>query len=277
MRIINNKYAKNIEYNNNSNTCVLIFHGFASTPYDMKNLAKTMSEQGYDVYVPLLPYHGQTYLQLLEFNLTEIFEWGKEKIAQKRSEYKTLIIIGVSIGSAMMYVSEISDPSADILIGLSTGGVFSFGLRLFSFISRVIKIKFLPYSPIKDLELKYLDQGFLNWKKTNFEKMPMNLFVQAVRRSKYLNRKAKQITKPLLIINGSKDPATSKKATPYFINDAQNKIKLGVTVKGAGHLLLNTKYHEIVTEEILNFIAKCQNLKPITKTNQFKTIKLNVK
>ena len=272
---MNNLYAKDLDFKNNSNDCIIIFHGFASTPYDMKNLANSLSEKGYDVYVPLLPYHGINYENLTKLDLEEAFKWGQNIIVDKRNRYEKLFLIGVSIGSAIMYVSEITNPSADVLIGLSTGGVFSWVLKFFSLISRIIKVKYLPYTPNEDLEIKYLDEEYLTWKRKNFPKMPMDLFVQSVRISKTLNKEANKIRKPLLIINGSKDPVTSKKATSYYIKKAQNEKKLGIKIVGGKHQLLNTKYHDLVVKQILDFLYNIKFEIDPKDENFVKTIQLN--
>ncbi|MCE7742325.1 MAG: hypothetical protein GOP50_07670 [Candidatus Heimdallarchaeota archaeon] len=252
---MSNKYAKDLEYKNSSDTCVLIFHGFTGTTLDMKNLAEHLVEEQYDVYVPLLPNHGVDFEHLAEINLEEFFAWGQKIIEEKRGKYSKLILIGISIGAALTYVSEVTKPMADAFIGISTTGIFSIGMKIFTFISRFIRIRFVPYNPLDDFSEEYFDDEYLLWKEENFSKMPMDVFVNAVRQSKNFKQHASKIATPLLIINGSEDPSSSRRSLSYYIKKASSRIKKGVIVKGGRHVIMNSKFHEQIITEIKDFIA----------------------
>ncbi|MHA1198325.1 MAG: alpha/beta hydrolase [Candidatus Heimdallarchaeaceae archaeon] len=251
---MSNMYAKDLEYNNNSDTCILIFHGFTGAPLDMKDLAEQLAEEGYDIFVPLLPFHGIDFEHLSNLKLNDFFAWGQNLIETKRKEYSKLVVIGVSIGAALTYVSEVKKPIADIFIGISSTGVFSLGLKIFTFISRFIRIKYLPYNPLEDFDEKYFDKEYLRWKEEYFAKMPMDVFVEAVKQSKNFKHEANKIIAPLLIINGSKDPTSSRRSLTHFVKEAKSKAKKGVIIKGGRHVIVNSKYHEQIVTEIKEFI-----------------------
>jgi len=253
--VLENKYAQNLEFHNDSPVCILIFHGLSATPFDMKHLAESLSKQGFDVFVPIIPYHGISFDHLLQLkDTTELYEWGKALIFQKKQEYDKLIVLGFSLGAGMIFVAETSNPTADAYIGISTGGIFSWMLRLFSFVYRFIKIKSIPFSLPSDYDKSLVDNDYLEWKMENMNKMPMSILVHAVRQSKQLKKIVKKLVTPVLIINGVKDLTTSKKATTYVIKNASSKIRKGFLVKGGGHMLLNTGFFDIIFEEITIFI-----------------------
>ena len=255
MVFLENKYAQNLEFINDSPVCILIFHGLSATPFDMKHLAESLSKQGYDVFVPIIPYHGISFDNLLELkDPTELYEWGKALIFQKKQEYDKLIVLGFSLGAGMTFVAETSKPTADAYIGISTGGIFSWMLRLFSFVYRFIKIKSIPFSLPSDYDKTLVDEEYLEWKMENMNKMPMSVLVHAVRHSKHLKKVVKKLVTPVLIINGVKDLTTSKKATTYVVKNASSKIRKGFLVKGGGHLLLSTGFFDIIFKEIMTFI-----------------------
>ena len=249
------KYAQNLEFYNDSTVCILIFHGLSATPFDMKYLAESFSKRGYDVFVPIIPYHGMSFDHLLQLkDPTELYEWGKELIFQKKQEYDKLIVLGFSLGAGMTFVAETSKPTADAYIGISTGGIFSWMLRLFSFVYRFIKIKSIPFSLPSNYDKSLIDNDYLEWKMEHMNKMPMSVLVHAVRHSKHLKKVVKKLVTPVLIINGVKDLTTSKKATTYVVKNASSKIRKGFLVKDGGHLLLNTEFYDIIFEEIITFI-----------------------
>ncbi len=255
MVVLEYKYAQNLELNNDSPICILIFHGLSGTPFEMKHLAESFSKRGYDVFVPIIPYHGMSFDHLLQLNdPTELYEWGKELIFQKKQEYDKLIVLGFSLGAGMTFVAETSNPTADAYIGISTGGIFSWMLRLFSFVYRFIKIKSIPFSLPSNYDKSLVDNDYLEWKMENMNRMPMSVLVHAVRQSKHLKKVVKKLVTPVLIINGVNDLTTSKKATTYVVKNASSKIRKGFLVKDGGHLLLNTGFFEIIFEEIITFI-----------------------
>ena len=257
MILLDYPFATNLEYKNNSAVCILIFHGLASTPFEMQHLAESLSKKGYDVFAPIIPYHGTTYERLLQLeDPTELYEWGKELISKKKQEYEKLIVIGFSLGAGITYFSETSKPTADAYIGISTGGIFSWMLRLFSIIYRFIKIRSIPFSLASDYDRSLVDEDYLQWKLENMNKMPMSILVHAVRQSKQMKRSIKNLVTPFLIINGVKDLATSKKATTYLVKNASSKIRMGYLVKGGGHMILNTRFFDIIFEEITDFINR---------------------
>jgi esterase/lipase len=249
------KYARDLEYKNKSPVCILILHGLAGTPFEMKSLAERLSNEGYDVFVPIIPYHGKTIEHLLELqDPTEIYEWGKQLIHKKKQEYEKLIVIGFSLGAGITFVAETSSPTADAYIGISTGGMFSWMLKLFSFVYRFIKIKAIPFSISKSYNRNLVDKAYLDWKLKNMNKMPMNPLVHAVKQTRNLKKDVKKLVTPFLIINGTKDLATSKKVTSFMVQNASSKIKQGIIVKGGEHMLVNTSFFKRLLKEILEFI-----------------------
>ena len=45
-------------YDINSSKSVLLLHGFGANPYSLRELGELLSNNGYNVYAPLLPGHG---------------------------------------------------------------------------------------------------------------------------------------------------------------------------------------------------------------------------
>ncbi|MCK4844588.1 MAG: hypothetical protein KAS95_02840, partial [Candidatus Heimdallarchaeota archaeon] len=95
----NNVFSRNIEYKSDSSTCVLIFHGLSSTPYDMQEMAEEIHQLGVSVLVPLLPYHGINYQEINGIDDSEaVYRWGFDLIEALKQEFEKLLIIGFSYG-----------------------------------------------------------------------------------------------------------------------------------------------------------------------------------
>ena len=93
--------AKPITYKADHQRCVLMVHGFPSTPSMYSYSAKRIHESGFDVYVPLLPGFGTDPKDLENTTFAQWFEYLCRTYEVLRSEYKTMHVIGTSMGGAM--------------------------------------------------------------------------------------------------------------------------------------------------------------------------------
>ena len=97
---------------------VLLVHGFGDTPQTLQYLATHLHAQGWGVRAPLLPGHGRT---LDEFAATRADEWidcAREELALLRARYKTVAIVGLSMGGsiATILAAEARDIRALVLL-----------------------------------------------------------------------------------------------------------------------------------------------------------------
>ena len=78
-----------------------LIHGFSSSTYEVKKLAKHLSQKGYQVRADNLPGHGTT---IEDCNSTKYYEWlnAVEKgVAEMYSACDKVIVIGVSMGGVL--------------------------------------------------------------------------------------------------------------------------------------------------------------------------------
>ncbi len=90
-----------IIYRNGSCKAVLFIHGFPTTPYMYNWAAGYMKDKGYDVFAPLIPSFGADIKEFEKTNFSSWFGYIDEYYTNLRKEYRTLDVIGVSMGGAM--------------------------------------------------------------------------------------------------------------------------------------------------------------------------------
>ncbi len=250
-------YSEDISVNNNSKDCLLILHGIAGTPYDKKEMIEALSDIPFDIYVPLLPYHGVNYKELTKpDNAQEFYDWGRDLIANKQKEYNRVFAIGFSFGAGIIFHYITHHSPLDAMILLGTGGIFSKALTFIAWLSKFIRIRYIrvPYKKIR--ENSFLPDEYLEWKAENFPKIPLKMLFKEIRNSKKENHLIRKISSPFLIINGLKDPMTSKQAIPIILDQAVSLKKRGVLVHGVGHFVLESHRRNEIISLVKKFIKE---------------------
>ena len=98
----------------------LLLHGFGDTPQTVRALAGNLhAVHGWTVRAPLLPGHGRS---LADFDASGAAEWRaavhREYIALK-TEYETVVLVGLSMGSALATLEAAQDPTLPALVLLA--------------------------------------------------------------------------------------------------------------------------------------------------------------
>ncbi|MDI9455402.1 MAG: alpha/beta fold hydrolase [Spirochaetota bacterium] len=93
--------GKPIIYKGGHARCVLMVHGFPSTPSMYSYSAKRIHQAGFDVYVPLLPGFGTDPKDLENTTFMQWFDYLCRYYENLRGKYGTMHVIGTSMGGAM--------------------------------------------------------------------------------------------------------------------------------------------------------------------------------
>lgn len=80
---------------------IVMIHGYPSSPAAFDWVAHKAFEEGYDVFVPLLPGFGTKVEHLYNTTFTQWFNYVDMFYREKREEYETLFVVGTSMGGAM--------------------------------------------------------------------------------------------------------------------------------------------------------------------------------
>ena len=118
--------TNNYEFNPNSKIGIYLIHGFSSTTYELKQLAKQFADQEYHVVLNNLPGHGTT---LEDCNKTKYQNWldySKIEFAKLCSTSDRVFVVGCSMGGVIaLYLSSLF-PVTGVIVG---GVVLKFKLN----------------------------------------------------------------------------------------------------------------------------------------------------
>ncbi len=100
-KCFNDKCRSIVLTKENNDKAVLFIHGFPTTPQMYEYATTRTFEAGYDTYAPLIPTFGADIKEFEKTNFTQWFSFICDYYENLRKKYKTLYVIGVSMGGAM--------------------------------------------------------------------------------------------------------------------------------------------------------------------------------
>ena len=97
---------------------MLLIHGFPTTPAMYSHASERLKADGWDVYAPLIPTFGADWHDFEKTNFSSWYAWIEEYYRNLRKSYKTLCVIGTSMGGAMtLKLAEREKPDAIVTVG----------------------------------------------------------------------------------------------------------------------------------------------------------------
>ncbi len=269
----NNVFSRNIEYKSDSSTCVLIFHGLSSTPYDMREMAEEIHQLGVNVFVPLLPYHGINYQEINRIEDSEaVYRWGFDLIESMKQEFEKLIIIGFSYGSGITLYSQGKKMETDGIILFSVGSKFSIKVRFLAILAKLFGLKSITREQSEYYTHGVFSDEYINWRRTHFSKFPISQLVFAVKYVRKHNRKLENITAPIMIIHGTKDAITSLKAPKFIMKRVKSRTKLTIYIQEGKHSIHLSNYRFKIYEHMRQFITEILDESQSLETERIITI-----
>ncbi len=269
----NNVFSRNIEYKSDSSTCVLIFHGLSSTPYDMQEMAEEIHQLGVNVFVPLLPYHGINYQEINGIDDNEaVYRWGFDLIESMKQEFEKLIIIGFSYGVGITLYTQVQKMETDGIILISVGSKFSIKVLFLAVLAKLFGLKNISREQSEYYTHGALSEEYINWRRINFSKFPISQLVFAVKYVRKQNRKLKNITAPIMIIHGTNDSITSLKAPKFVMERVKSRKKLTIYIEDGKHSIHLSNFRFKIYKYIKKFITEILDESQSLETERIITI-----
>ncbi|MCK4844741.1 MAG: alpha/beta fold hydrolase [Candidatus Heimdallarchaeota archaeon] len=249
-------YAQEIKFEKGSKTCILIFHGLADTPFEMRELGESLFSLDVDVYIPLLPRHGIDAEYLALITREEIDNWALDLVSEIKGKYERVIVVGHSCGAGLTILSTIKTAIPYAIIVSSVGGIVTRKLKFFVWIVKRFKLKFLRFSYKKERKIEAWPEEYIQWREKNFRKAPVNLFISAIDIWPKIAKEIGKISVPIMVVNGTKDIISPVEAVDIIMQKVSSIIKKGIIVKGAGHSVFASEYRFEIIEHIRLFISE---------------------
>jgi len=233
-----------------SKTGVLLLHGFTSTPYEMKPLAKYLESTGYSISIPLLKGHGTRPEDLLECKWYDWFEDTKKALFQLRKHCTKIIAVGLSTG-ATLALHLAAHYQLEGVAGLSP-----------ALILKEKKLKLLPLAlHVKKYSHKKggpdISDPIARQQAVTYHKTPLRSVREILHLYAHLKMDLPDIYTPVLLIQSQKDHVVDMKSAEFIYDKISSTEKHFLKLKESYHVLTLDVEKEIVFREVASFIQRC--------------------
>lgn len=102
---------------------VLLVHGFAGATNNFGALPETLAAKGWHVRAMRLPGHGTSPLDMEKYTADELVNAVLAEVRQLRNDYKTVVLVGHSMGGALSVLAASKEPVDGLVLAGAYFGV----------------------------------------------------------------------------------------------------------------------------------------------------------
>lgn len=231
----------------------ILIHGFTGSPYDMKELADYLYQQGIDVMVARLAGHGTHIDDLTQKEYDDWFASVEEVVDEAAATGKRLFLIGYSFGSNIAIDLARRNPEkfkGIVCLGPSIfwkWRAYYFILYHFFRLFGITKVR-KPYVS------KYRMEAFEST--GNYAYFPTNGLATFRDSVKYVTKKhLQELVTPLLIIHSRDDRISHPRSAEYIFDNVSSTYKEMFILKELNHNPLRSENKNKIFERVAHFMT----------------------
>ena len=242
-------YFQNI----NSNSCVIVVHGFSSAPKEMQNLALFLNENNFNVITPRLSGHGTVPEDLKTKTWQDWYKSVSRSITIASLQYKKVYIVGFSTGGLLALLSTKKQYKEFVSLVCINAALHLNDLRIktllpaISFWNDIVKV-FIENKYAKE----YID-NFPENPQINYNKHYVSSIEQLSLLMDKIKKNLHKIKKPILIIQGKDDPVVNPSSAHEIYEKIESRFKKLKMINSSKHVIVNENTDGLY-DYILSFI-----------------------
>ena len=242
-------YFQNI----NSNSCVIVVHGFSSAPKEMQNLALFLNENNFNVITPRLSGHGTVPEDLKTKTWQDWYKSVSRSITIASLQYKKVYIVGFSTGGLLALLSTKKQYKEFVSLVCINAALHLNDLRIktllpaISFWNDIVKV-FNENKYAKE----YID-NFPENPQINYNKHYVSSIEQLSLLMDKIKKNLHKIKKPILIIQGKDDPVVNPSSAHEIYEKIESRFKKLKMINSSKHVIVNENTDGLY-DYILSFI-----------------------
>ena len=244
---------------------VLLVHGLAASPLELRFMARALHRDGFSVHVPHIPGYGHgaaaTDSETWHARIRTIFE-------RMQGEYRTVSVGGLCIGAviALELAAEKGREIAALSLMSTTLYYDGWAMPWYRFL--------LPlgyYTPLRYL-YEYRERepyGLKNEvlrnciaRKTRYSalteigatSMPMNHIYQAMRMIRRVKQNLAKVRAPALVVHAIDDDTTSTKSADFVIDHIGSQVVRKLYLNDSYHMVTMDNERDVVARETRDFV-----------------------
>jgi carboxylesterase len=247
------KIATPLFYQGNTNSAVLLLHGFGGTPYELKEMAEYLAKNNITVYVPLLAGHGTNLNDLKKITWHDDYAEVEQAVKILNLNYSQVYVGGLCNGGLLALEFASKNEVAGV-ISLSAPIFFSSKLVDMlsnNFVFSIIRI-FTPY--LRRIEYGVTRDPIAAKSLPSYDRFPVNSLITANELTKKIRVDIRNISSPVLIIQSTFDNRAAPYSARFIYDNVLSNQKKLVWLNNSGHVITIDYDKQLVFEESLNFV-----------------------
>ncbi len=253
------KGAEPLELGNKlSDTALLMIHGFAGCPNNFEKLPYQLAKLNIFVNAMLLPGHGTTPLDFEKVSADILLEAVVDKITDLKKRYKTVLVMGHSMGGALATLAYVKAPYEGLILASPYYGI-THNPKLILPLEKWARI-FSPfvrwvYTPPEEQPISNKEVAS---KIISYHWIPSKAGLVAIEIAERARRDSilEQINCPVLIIHSSKDSVACPKAVKEVFDKIKSDKKEILWLESSDHVIFWDYEKDKVEQKITEFVQQ---------------------
>jgi carboxylesterase len=230
---------------------ILLIHGFSSTPHDLRELGKFLSNRDITVYAPLLKGHGTSVEDMATTTYKDWFGSAEKALLKLKKYSKKVFISGISaMGNLCILLAVKHKVDGIILMGMPINfkrqRLVNVASIILPFLKKVKKYQNKWYH--RDVEKEIIK------KRITYNKISLKSAHEAIKMINHSIKLLPKIRAPILIMQSTTDIQVSDNSPKYIYDHVSSNYKKIVWIPDSYHVFVVDKNKLTAFREISNFI-----------------------
>jgi len=233
-------------------TCVILVHGWSSTPYEMRVLGEQLNSEGLGVDAPLLSGHGTQSEHLENVSWDKWVDDVEKTYSRVKKQYSKVYIGGMSIGGTLALHVAAKNADVDGLILMSTPYQMRYeklGLAIAHVTQKFTKYKKKTYSRLWNKQPSITQL-------ISYQRYPISSAFEALKAIKQSHNKLENITQPVFLIQPEKDNLVARDSINNIYQKVNSQKKEMRIIKKASHNFMGNGEHVDVFKSVVDFVKE---------------------
>jgi len=239
---------------------ILLVHGFSGSNLEMLYLANYLALRGVRVAVPLLPGHGTSYHDLLNYG----YEAWMNKV-RKTHDYllaeqddRKIVGVGHSMGGSLLF-SLAPDLNLEGLVSLAGPIRYPLYLRMLGKVVERTNLK-IPFNNLKFYDKRLHDHPVVGFMQDKYEKIPLETLGEILEVINIAHDNLPSITLPICLIYARDDAVVPPYHVDHVVEEiGSNDLEISWLYR-SNHIMVIDEDRDLVTKKVWTFINRVLDL-----------------
>lgn len=237
-------------FRGNNGSAVLLFHGWSTTPYELRRLGKFLNSNGYTVYCPMFSGHGTRCEDLENVKYTDWLKDANDALVKLRKDHNKIFVGGTSMGANIALYLAKKEKNIAGLVLMAT----PYNLKFEKLGEMAINVMY----KFKQYHKKFYPPTFGSFttitRLISYQKYPIKNVLEVGEIVKLSRKNLNKISQPCLILQSKHDHVVAKNSATKIYKQIRSKKKKKKYLKKAYHTFVSDIKNEYVFKDVLGFL-----------------------